>query len=333
MNITIKEIILTPINNKRLISLCGPLDENLKQLELQLNVLINRHNNLFIVKGMLSSVNITIGALIFLYSDTEIQYGIINHINLDQVHLVVRHLQEIENQSKFPKHIRNTAKLMQTQTKIVLKNRIIKPRTLHQAQYIDNILRHNVTFGVGPSGTGKTYLAIAVAIDLIERQKNQHLILSRPAIEAGEKLGFLPGDFNQKTDPYIRPLYDALYDVLGYERMDRLIKKNVITVLPLAYMRGRTLNNSIIILDESQNSTITQMKMFLTRIGYNSIAIITGDITQVDLPANQKSGLAHAIKILSKIKDISFNFFNKEDSVRHTIVAQIINAYETSDHI
>lgn len=214
------------------------------------------------------------------------------------------------------------------QTKIILKNRKIKPLTLHQAQYIDNIFKHNITFGIGPSGTGKTYLAIAVAIDLIERKKNQHIILSRPAIEAGEKLGFLPGDFNKKTDPYIRPLYDALCDVLGYKRMNQLIQNRIIEVIPLAYMRGRTLSKSVIILDESQNATITQMKMFLTRIGFNSTVIVTGDITQVDLPSNQESGLSHAIKILSKIKDISFNFFDKEDSVRHGIVTQIINAYE-----
>lgn len=217
------------------------------------------------------------------------------------------------------------------QTKITLKHRTIKPRNLHQAQYIDNIFKHDVTFGIGPSGTGKTYLAIAVAIDLIERKKNQYIILSRPAVEAGEKLGFLPGDFNQKTDPYVRPLHDALYDVLGYKRVDQLIQKNIIKVLPLAYMRGRTLNNSVIILDESQNTTITQMKMFLTRIGFNSTVIITGDVTQVDLPSNLKSGLVHAIKILSDIKSISFNFFNKEDSVRHTIVTQIINAYENQN--
>lgn len=330
MNAAIKEIRLQPENNKRLIRLCGPLDENLRQLEYQLKVIVHRRHNFFKIQGIPDAVDIAVNTLILLYSNTQTKYDNINVINPEQTRLMINQIQELQKKSKTSKDILNYLKLMQT--KIVLKNKIIQPRNLHQAQYINNIFKHDITFGIGPSGTGKTYLAIAAAIDLIERQINQHIILSRPAVEVGEKLGFLPGDFNQKTDPYIRPLYDALYDVLGYDRINQLIQKHVIDVLPLAYMRGLTLKNSVIILDESQNTTITQMKMFLTRIGLNSTVIITGDITQVDLPSRLQSGLAHAIKILPTIKDISFNFFNKEDSVRHTIVTQIINAYEKRDH-
>lgn len=321
-----KSITLSPLNNTRLIHLCGPFDDNLKQLENQLKIIINRNGNCFKIIGKKELVNIAIDSLIELYAGTESNHGIMNDINPNQVYLTVKHIQESLLQPQSLKNMSNNSTLMHIT--IELKNKTIKPRTINQARYISNILNHDITFGIGPSGTGKTYLAIAVAVDLVERQKNQHIILSRPAIEAGEKLGFLPGDFNQKTDPYMRPLYDALYDLLGCERMESFLQNDIIEVIPLAYMRGRTLNNSIIILDEGQNTTVTQMKMFLTRIGFNSTVIITGDVTQVDLPSHQKSGLAHAIKILSIIKNISFNYFNKEDSVRHKIVAQIIHAYE-----
>ncbi|ADV33717.1 phoH-like protein [Candidatus Blochmanniella vafra str. BVAF] len=329
MNIKIIDIVLKPTNNKRLNSLCGPCDDNLKQFEHQLSITISRQNNIFKLQGLSLSVDIAIKTLILLYENTISIHGAINDINPDQVSFAIQYIQALTQQPNYLTNIKNN--FISIQMQITLKHRIIKPRTLNQARYIANIFNHDITFGIGPSGTGKTYLAIAIAIDLLERKKNQHIILSRPAIEAGEKLGFLPGDFNQKTDPYIRPLYDALGDVLGYKEMDQLIQKNTIEVIPLAYMRGRTLNNAIVILDESQNTTITQMKMFLTRIGFNSKAIITGDITQVDLPSYQESGLAHAIKILSVIKDISFNFFNKSDSVRHAIVTKIIDAYESCD--
>lgn len=324
MNIQIKQILLKPINNKRLASLCGPLDENISFLENQLQIIINRYNNLFIIKGSSSNINIAIDTLVSLYSYTKNKFNKIKHIDVEQILEIMNTIQTVKQQIK---PFQKNSEL--TQSKIILKNKIIIPRTLRQAQYINNIFKHDITFGIGPSGTGKTYLAVAAAIDLIERKKNQRLILSRPAIESGEKLGFLPGNFTQKTDPYIQPLYDALDLVIGYKQLDQLIQNNIIEVIPLAYMRGRTLKNSIIILDESQNATITQMKMFLTRIGFNSTAIITGDITQVDLPNYQESGLSHAIKILSKIKEISFNFFDSTDSVRHNIITQIINAYET----
>lgn len=326
MNVIIKEITLVPENNKRLISLCGPLDNNLKQLEKQLKIIIHRNGSIFKLQGFSLSVKIAVDVLVSLYSDTESNYGKINNICPKQVYLTIQNIQKSINQ---PKYLENTQHHFDfNKTKISLKKKTIKPRTLNQARYIFNIFNHDITFGVGPSGTGKTYLAIAVAVDLLERKKKEHIILSRPAIEAGEKLGFLPGNFHQKTDPYIQPLYDALYDILGYERMNQFIHKHVIEVIPLAYMRGRTLNDSVIILDESQNTTTTQMKMFLTRIGFNSTVIVNGDITQIDLPSHQESGLTHALKILSIIKDISFIFFNKEDSIRHSLITQIIDAYE-----
>ncbi|URJ32991.1 PhoH family protein [Candidatus Blochmannia vicinus] len=325
MNLVTKEIRLQPANNKRLISLCGPLDDNLKQLEYQLRITINRYNNFFRLIGPSISVEIATDVLVSLYSETESEYGTINDINPEQMYLTVKKIQILKKKSKCIKEVSNTSVRIET------KHGIIKPRTENQAQYISNIFNHDITFGIGPAGTGKTYLAIAAAVDLLERQKNKHIILTRPAIEAGEKLGFLPGDLHQKSDPYVRPLYDALFNIIGYERVEKLIQKKIIEVAPLAYMRGRTLNDSVIILDESQNTTITQMKMFLTRIGFRSTVIITGDITQIDLPSNQSSGLEHAIKVLPIIKDISFNFFNKEDSVRHSIVTRIIDAYEAWD--
>ena len=204
----------------------------------------------------------------------------------------------------------------------------LRPRTVGQKIYVDTIRHHSITFGIGPAGTGKTYLAVALAAFALRNHDVQRIILVRPAVEAGEKLGFLPGDLSQKVDPYLRPLYDALFEMLGFEKVEKLIERNVIEVAPLAYMRGRTLNDAFIILDESQNTTIEQMKMFLTRIGFNSKAVITGDVTQIDLPRNTKSGLRHAIEVLADVEEISFNFFHSEDVVRHPVVARIVNAYE-----
>ena len=194
-----------------------------------------------------------------------------------------------------------------------------------------NVVNHDITFGIGPAGTGKTYLAVACAVDALERQEVRRILLTRPAVEAGEKLGFLPGDLSQKVDPYLRPLYDALFEMMGFEKVEKLMERNVIEVAPLAYMRGRTLNDAFIILDESQNTTVEQMKMFLTRIGFNSQAVITGDITQVDLPRGARSGLRHAINVLQDVNDISFNFFTAGDVVRHPVVARIVQAYEDYD--
>jgi phosphate starvation-inducible PhoH-like protein len=205
---------------------------------------------------------------------------------------------------------------------------VVKPRNPNQKSYVQNILNTDISFGVGVAGTGKTYLAVACAVEALERQEVRRILLTRPAVEAGEKLGFLPGDLSQKIDPYLRPLYDALFEMLGFEKVEKLIERNVIEVAPLAYMRGRTLNDAFIILDESQNTTVEQMKMFLTRIGFNSQAVITGDITQIDLPRGAKSGLRQAIEVLNDVSDISFNFFSAQDVVRHPIVARIVQAYE-----
>lgn len=325
MSVEIKKFSLQPINNKRLMSLCGPYDDNLKQIEHQLDIIINRYNNLFKLIGKIISINIAVDVLTTLYAGTESIHGVIDDINPEKVYLTIKQRQLLQKQSIYKKNIWDS--IMEIRT----KNKIIKSRTLNQTRYISNIFTHDITFGIGPAGTGKTYLATAVAIDLLERQKNQQIILTRPVIEAGEKLGFLPGNINQKTDPYMKPLYDALFDIIGHEQVEEFIQKNIIEIIPLAYMRGRTLHNSIIILDEGQNTTIAQMKMFLTRIGFNSTVIITGDITQIDLPFTQKSGLIHAMQVLSGIKKISFNFFNQEDSVRHTIVTSIIKAYKKWD--
>jgi phosphate starvation-inducible PhoH-like protein len=203
----------------------------------------------------------------------------------------------------------------------------IKPRSPNQALYLRNINTHDIIFGIGPAGTGKSYLAVATAIHALEHDKVRRIILVRPAVEAGENLGFLPGDLEQKIDPYLRPLYDALYELMGFERVHQLLERSVIEVAPLAYMRGRTLNDSFIILDESQNTTIEQMKMFLTRIGFNSTAVITGDITQIDLPRGKRSGLKHVMEVLKNTKDISFTFFNAGDVVRHPLVQKIVEAY------
>ena len=216
-------------------------------------------------------------------------------------------------------------------TTIKTKRGVIKPRGKNQIQYLHNILRYDISFGIGPAGTGKTFLAVAAAVEALEKQQVRRLLLTRPAVEAGEKLGFLPGDLTQKIDPYLRPLYDALFEMLGFEKVQKLMERNVIEIAPLAYMRGRTLNDAFIILDESQNTTIEQMKMFLTRIGFNSKAVITGDITQVDLPRGQKSGLRHAIEVLSDVEDLSFNYFKSEDIVRHPVVAKVVQAYEKWD--
>ncbi len=305
MNIDTREITLEPADNARLLALCGPFDDNIKQLERRLGIEINRRDNHFKLTGRALCVHAAADILRSLYVDTAPMRGQIQDIEPEQIHLAIKEARVLEQSAE---SVPEYGKAVNIKT----KRGVIKPRTPNQAQYIANILDHDITFGVGPAGTGKTYLAVAAAVDALERQEIRRILLTRPAVEAGEKLGFLPGDLSQKVDPYLRPLYDALFEMLGFEKVEKLIERNVIEVAPLAYMRGRTLNDAFIILDESQNTTIEQMKMFLTRIGFNSKAVITGDITQIDLPRSTKSGLRHAIEVLAEVDEISFNFFHSQ---------------------
>ena len=321
-NITSNEIVLEPEDNKRLSSLCGPFDDNIKQIERRLGVEISYRNNAFKVMGESQQASGASELLKLLYIETQPVKGIVPDLDSEQVHLAIQEAKCLEKAE---------AGHYGKEVHIRTKRGVIKPRNPNQSQYVANIINHDIAFGIGPAGTGKTYLAVAAAVDALERQEIRRILLTRPAVEAGEKLGFLPGDLSQKVDPYLRPLYDALFEMLGFEKVEKLMERNVIEVAPLAYMRGRTLNDAFIILDESQNTTTEQMKMFLTRIGFNSKAVITGDITQVDLPRGVRSGLRHGIDVLQDVQGISFNFFNANDVVRHPVVARIVRAYEEHD--
>lgn len=318
------EFQLEPADSKRLASLFGPFDDNLRQLERRLGLEITYRNQHITLVGLPNQAKAGETILKRLYVETQPVKGSgVPSLEPAQVHLAIKESGVLEQEQETLHHAK--------QTIIKTKRGVIKPRTPNQADYIGNMVTHDVTFGIGPAGTGKTYLAVACAVDALERQEVRRILLTRPAVEAGEKLGFLPGDLSQKVDPYLRPLYDALFEMLGFERVEKLIDRNVIEVAPLAYMRGRTLNDAFIILDESQNTTVEQMKMFLTRIGFNSKAVITGDITQIDLPRHQSSGLRHAIKVLRDVETLSFNFFQAADVVRHPVVARIVEAYESYD--
>ena len=300
-----------PVDNERLANLCGPLDENLKQLETGLDVSITRRGEQFRIQG--EQARNAARVLTELYLLAEKQPIDIEDVQLGMV--------EVRRQAT-PVEAHTVAPALQT------RRGELRGRTPRQASYIKAILGHDITFGIGPAGTGKTYLAVACAVDAMERDQVKRIVLVRPAVEAGEKLGFLPGDLAQKVDPYLRPLYDALYDLMGFDKVSRLFEKGLIEIAPLAYMRGRTLNNSFIILDEAQNTTPEQMKMFLTRIGFGSRAVITGDITQIDLARNQKSGLVEVEHILGKVRGIHFQHFQSDDVVRHPLVQKIVDAYE-----
>jgi phosphate starvation-inducible PhoH-like protein len=313
---------LEPIDNNRQASLCGPMDDNLKTIERRLGVEISYRGNQFKVVGQETNCQAVINILKDLYIEAAMVKGKANTVTSEMVHLAIVGTKVLEQEpskvdAKFDKI-----------TAIKTKRGVVKPRNENQQSYIHNILSNDISYGVGVAGTGKTYLAVACAVEALERQEVRRILLTRPAVEAGEKLGFLPGDLSQKIDPYLRPLYDALFEMLGFEKVEKLIERNVIEIAPLAYMRGRTLNDAFIILDESQNTTVEQMKMFLTRIGFNARAVITGDITQVDLPRGQKSGLRHAIEVLEDVPGISFNYFQSKDVVRHPVVARVIEAYE-----
>jgi phosphate starvation-inducible PhoH-like protein len=311
------DVILEPADNQRLANLCGQFDEHLRQIERRLGVEVNNRGNHFRVIGDKPSVQAAEGVLRQLYVETENEVLDPTSINLALQASGVDALV-----AKGP-----GADAVAIKTKLA----VIRGRGPHQQQYLEYISSHDVNFGIGPAGTGKTYLAVASAIDALERNQVRRLVLTRPAVESGERLGFLPGDLSQKIDPYLRPLYDALYEMLGFDAVAKLIERNVIEVAPLAFMRGRTLNDAFIILDEAQNTTTEQMKMFLTRIGFGSTVVITGDVTQIDLPRAQMSGLRQAVEVLSKVDGISFTFFTARDVVRHPLVQSIVTAYEDVD--
>ena len=308
------DIVLSPVDNTLLANLCGPLDENLRQIETALDVSIARRGERFTVRGEQAAR--AAEAIQHFYvlarqplSVDDIQLGLIELTNVP-----VRRITPGESPADGPQLMTRKADL--------------HGRTPRQIEYLKAIQAHDITFGIGPAGTGKTYLAVASAVDAFERELVERIILTRPAVEAGERLGFLPGDLAQKVDPYLRPLYDALYDLMGFDRVTKLYEKGAIEVAPLAFMRGRTLNHAFIILDEAQNTTPEQMKMFLTRIGIGAKAVVTGDVTQIDLPKGHKSGLKEARQILAEVRGIAFTEFLKEDVVRHPLVARIVAAYE-----
>jgi phosphate starvation-inducible PhoH-like protein len=302
------EVKLEPVDNQRLARLCGALDENLRQIESALDVTIARRGGKFTVRG--EQAQRAAHALEHFYDRAS------GDLSVEDVQLGLTELSS------------NSDSAQAEGPQLLTRRSDLHGRTPHQVQYIESILAHDCTIGIGPAGTGKTYLAVACAVDALERDKVKRIVLARPAVEAGERLGFLPGDLAQKVDPYLRPLYDALYDLMGFEKTGKLLERGTIELAPLAYMRGRTLNHSFIILDEAQNTTPEQMKMFLTRIGFGAKAVVNGDITQIDLPRGHKSGLIEARRILSGVRGIAFTEFGAQDVVRHPLVARIIDAYE-----
>ena len=309
---------LEPADQDRITSLCGPTNSILKQIEEALDIkIINRGAN-FKIKGPVSELNIGKTVITKLYSDLEK----VSELSPSSVHLYLR---EAINNSKREKNMENS---LASKSPIKTPNLAIIPNGSHQQEYIETINKRVLTFGIGPAGTGKTYLAVASAVQQLVSGEVEKILLVRPAVEAGEKLGFLPGDLSQKVDPYLRPLYDALFEMLGFKETNQLIERNIIEVVPLAFMRGRTLNDSFIILDESQNATVEQMKMFLTRFGFGSKVVVTGDITQIDLPKNTQSGLVHSLDVLKGLSEVGFIKFDSKDIVRHGLVQKIVEAYE-----
>lgn len=309
---------LEPNDSRALAILSGQFDEHFRQIEQRLAVTIKNRGNKFEISGDQEAISSTNILLKKMYQDAL--NGVT--INPESIHLNLQESGLTSMQEAYNSNLVEPISIIHT------KKVTIKPRGKNQQGYTRSIVNHDINFGVGPAGTGKTYLAVACAVQAVMNDEVQRILLVRPAVEAGEKLGFLPGDLAQKIDPYLRPLYDALYEMLGVETVTKMIERNVIEIAPLAFMRGRTLNDSFIILDEAQNTTKEQMKMFLTRIGFGSTAVITGDATQIDLPRGQQSGLTHAIKILDDVEGISFTYFQSKDVVRHPIVQRIVDAYE-----
>ena len=309
------ELLLSPVNNTQLANLCGALDENLRQIETALDVSIARRGERFTLRGEREQTTRASEALQMFYAKAK------GSLSIDDIQLGLIELVNRPSRKEATSNGPSSPALMTRKSEL-------HGRTPRQIEYLKQIQEHDITFGTGPAGTGKTYLAVASAVDAFERELVQRIVLTRPAVEAGERLGFLPGDLAQKVDPYLRPLYDALYDLMGYDKVARLFERGAIEIAPLAYMRGRTLNHAFIILDEAQNTTPEQMKMFLTRIGIGAKAVVTGDVTQIDLQRGQKSGLIEARKILREVRGIAFTEFQKDDVVRHPLVARIVSAYE-----
>ncbi|MEJ2611821.1 MAG: PhoH family protein [Candidatus Thiodiazotropha sp.] len=313
------DLVLEPADNPRLANVCGQLDEHLRLIERRLGIEINNRGNQFHLIGEGHAIQAGEQVLQDLYRASTNEVLEPHRVHLFLQEAGVDELLEQQKSADLPE--------------MVIKTRrgLVRPRGANQKEYLHKVFSHDINFGIGPAGTGKTYLAVASAVDAMERDLVRRILLVRPAVEAGEKLGFLPGDLAQKIDPYLRPLYDALYEMLGFEKVAKLVERNVIEVAPLAYMRGRTLNESFVILDEAQNTTPEQMKMFLTRIGFGSTAVITGDVTQIDLPRGQQSGLRQVTEVLANIDGISFTFFNARDVVRHPVVQRVVRAYDEFD--
>ena len=313
-----RDVLLAPADNVRLVELCGPLDEHLHQIEARLGVEVRRRGNRFQIIGIPAAVARAEAVLQDLYARAERE-----PVDSERVHVA---LQELEINGGADADAAGTA----DEIKVRTQRGAIRARGANQTDYLNNVRTHDLTFGIGPAGTGKTYLAVACAVESLQAERVRRIVLVRPAVEAGERLGFLPGDLSQKVDPYLRPMYDALYEMMGFERVAKLIERNVIEVAPLAFMRGRSLNDSFVILDEAQNTTNEQMKMFLTRIGFGSKAVVTGDITQVDLPNSKPSGLRTVIDILRGVRGIAFTMFSSRDVMRHPLVQRIVQAYEAN---
>jgi len=312
-----RDLVLAPADNVRLVELCGPLDQHLHQIEARLGVEVRRRGNRFQIVGMPAAIKRAESVLQDLYTRAHRE-----PVDSERVHIA---LQELGMDPGAPAPTDAADEL-----KVRTSRGAVRARGPNQTEYLTNVRTHDLTFGIGPAGTGKTYLAVACAVEALQSESVRRIILVRPAVEAGERLGFLPGDLSQKVDPYLRPMYDALYEMMGFERVAKLIERNVIEVAPLAFMRGRSLNDSFVILDEAQNTTNEQMKMFLTRIGFGSKAVVTGDITQVDLPSAKQSGLRTVIDILRGVRGIAFTMFTSRDVVRHPLVQRIVQAYEAS---
>ncbi len=304
------DVVLAPEDHHRMANLCGQFDEHLRQIERGLGIRIKNRGNHFRLDGTLKSIEVGQGVLEELFSVTEAE-----EIDPERVHLCMQEFSRVDREARQESMVFRT------------RRRDVRARGSNQSAYAMAMRSKDLTFGIGPAGTGKTYLAVAASVEALDTDTVRRIVLVRPAVEAGERLGFLPGDMSQKVDPYLRPMYDALYEMMGYERVGRLIERNIIEIAPLAFMRGRSLNESFIILDEAQNTTVQQMKMFLTRIGFGSRAVVTGDVTQTDLPKGLESGLKHANRILQDVLGVKFVHFDPQDVVRHRLVQKIVEAY------